>query len=173
MAAANAHRSCDLPRSRHPAIEAAGPHLFLNRTCFNGIYRVNRHGLFNVPYGSQEHTTFFHPETLRQTHVALTDVDISCRDFSLGAERARSGDFVYVDPPYVTGLRGGQGFTRYQAGGFGEADERRVADMVRVLDRRGCLVMVSGADSEVTRALYQGFRVDSFTVQRKVGGHVV
>lgn len=155
-----------------PSVARGARTLFLNRTCFNGIYRVNRHGLFNVPYGSQQHTTFFHPETLRRTHVTLAGVDISCCDFALGAERARSGDFVYLDPPYATGLRGGRGFMRYQAGGFGEADERRVADLVRVLDRRGCLVMVSSADSEIARTLYQGFRIDSFTVQRRVGGHV-
>lgn len=82
-----------------PPIERAARTLFLNRTCFNGLYRVNRSGLFNVPYGSQEHMTFFHPETLRRTSSQLAGVDISWADFVVGAERARSGDFVYLDPP--------------------------------------------------------------------------
>ncbi len=155
-----------------PPIERAARTLFLNRTCFNGLYRVNRSGLFNVPYGSQEHTTFFHPETLRRTSSQLAGVDISWADFVVGAERARSGDFVYLDPPYATGLRGGQGLMRYQAGGFGQTDERRLAEVVRSLDRRGCLVMVSNADTEAVRELYRGFRIDAFTVERRVGGHV-
>jgi DNA adenine methylase len=155
-----------------PPIERAARTLFLNRTCFNGIYRVNRDGLFNVPYGKQEHTTFFQPEALRQTHVALAGVRISCCDFARATERARSGDFVYLDPPYVAGLRGGQGFTSYQSAGFGEDDERRVADLVRALDRRGCFVMLSSADTKPIRALYRGFRIESLAVTRQVGGHV-
>jgi DNA adenine methylase len=159
------------PDSLRP-IERAARTLFLNRTCFNGIYRVNSHGLFNVPYGKQEHTTFFQPEALRQAHVALAGVRISCCDFVRAAERARPGDFVYLDPPYAAGLRGGQGFTQYQSAGFSDDDERRVADLVRALDRRGCFVMLSSADTVATRALYRGFRIESFTVPRQVGGHV-
>jgi DNA adenine methylase len=155
-----------------PSVERAARTLFLNRTCFNGLYRVNRHGLFNVPYGSQPYTTFFYPETLRSTHRALVGVDISSHDFEVSAERARSGDFVYLDPPYTSGLRGGRGSMRYQAAGFSEADEQRLADVVRQLERRGCLVMMSNADSATTRKLYRGFRIDSFSVGRNVGGHV-
>jgi DNA adenine methylase len=157
---------------RLPPIERAARTLYLNRTCFNGIYRVNGKGLFNVPYGKQEHTTFFHPEALRQAAVALAGVHVSCCDFARATERARSGDFVYLDPPYVAGLRGGQGFTRYQSAGFREDDERRLAELVRALDRRGCFVMLSSADTKATRALYRGFLIESLTVRRQVGGHV-
>jgi DNA adenine methylase len=158
------------PDSLRP-IERAARTLFLNRTCFNGIYRVNRQGIFNVPYGKQQHTTFFQPEALRQAHVALAGVRISCCDFVQATQRARAGDFVYLDPPYVAGLRGGGGFTHYQREGFDEDDERRVADLVRALDQRGCFVMLSSADTRAIRALYRGYRIESFAVPRRVGGH--
>ena len=154
-----------------PPVERAARTLFLNRTCFNGLFRVNRAGLFNVPYGSQQHTTFFQPDSLRRAHVALQNADIACRDFTTCADRARRGDFVYLDPPYVSGLRGDKGFVSYQADGFGEADAQRVAQLFEQLDRQGCKVMLSNPDTAVTRAHYRGFRIESLTVRRQVGGH--
>jgi DNA adenine methylase len=154
-----------------PPVERAARTLFLNRTCFNGLFRVNRDGLFNVPYGSQEHTTFIFPEALRFAHLTLQSADIACRDFAMTADDARPGDFVYLDPPYISGLRGGQGFVSYQAGGFGDADAQRVAQLFEQLDRRGCRVMLSNPDTADTRARYRGFRIHALSVQRQVGGH--
>jgi DNA adenine methylase len=154
-----------------PPVERAARTLFLNRTCFNGLFRVNRAGLFNVPYGSQQHTTFFQPDSLRRAHLALQSADISCCDFTTCAERARPGDFIYLDPPYVSGLRGDESFVCYQAGGFSEADAQRVAQLFEQLDRRGCKVMLSNPDSRVTRAYYRGFRIEALSVRRQVGGH--
>ncbi len=150
-----------------PPVERAARTLFLNRTCFNGLYRLNRHGLFNVPYGSQAHTTFFHPEAIRRAHAALKGSEIRCRDFEASAEEARRGDFVYLDPPYVTSRTA----FNYQAEAFGEAEQRRVAEVVRRLDARGCLVLASNADCELTRELYAGFEVEALSVIRQVGGH--
>ncbi len=154
-----------------PPVERAARTLFLNRTCFNGLFRVNRAGLFNVPYGSQQHTTFFQPDSLRRAHLALQNADIACRDFTTCADQARRGDFVYLDPPYVNGLRGDQGFVSYQANGFGEADAERVAELFEQLDRQACRVMLSNPDTAVTRARYRGFRIESLSVRRQVGGH--
>jgi DNA adenine methylase len=113
----------------------------------------------------------FYPETLRNTHRSLAGVDISSHDFEASAERARSDDFVYLDPPYASGLRGGRDSMRYHAAGFSEVDQRRLADIVRQLDRRGCLLMMSNPDSAATRELYRRFRIDSFSVGRYIGGH--
>jgi DNA adenine methylase len=154
-----------------PPVERAARTLFLNRTCFNGLFRVNRAGLFNVPYGSQQHTTFFQPDSLRRAHLALQSAGLACRDFATCADQARRGDFVYLDPPYVSGLRGDQGFVSYQADGFDEADAERVAQLFEQLDRQGSMVMLSNPDTAVTRARYRGFRIESLSVRRQVGGH--
>jgi len=160
-------------RGIHPdalvPVERAARTLFLNRTCFNGLYRVNRHGLFNVPYGSQAHTTFFQPALIHGAHRALRGVEVHCEDFEACGARARSGDFVYLDPPYAVGLNAGRVF-KYQAGGFGEAEQRRVADLCRQLDKRGCLFMLSNSDCPLTRELYAGFELEALSVARRIGG---
>jgi DNA adenine methylase len=152
-----------------PPVERAARTLFLNRTCYNGLYRVNRHGLFNVPYGNQAHTTFLQPTIIREAHRALRGAEIACEDFEACAGRARAGDFVYFDPPYAASLRDGKPFD-YQAGGFGEDAQRRVAELFRLLARRGCLMMASNADCEFTRRLYAGFEIEALSVRRKIGG---
>ncbi len=161
------HRVRGIHPDALPPVERAARTLFLNRTCFNGIYRLNRHGLFNVPYGSQPDTSFFVPEAILRAHRALRGTEIRCRDFEAAAGEARRGDFVYLDPPYVAS---GKTFN-YQAEAFGEAEQRRVAQVFRRLDARGCLVMASNADCELTRELYAGFEVEALSVIRQVGGH--
>ena len=152
-----------------PPVERAARTLFLNRTCYNGLYRVNRHGLFNVPYGNQARTSFFQPTIVRAAHRALQGAEIFCEDFQACARRVRSGDLVYLDPPHAAALRGGEVF-KYQADGFGEAEQRRVAELFRLLDRRGCLVMASNADRHLTRRLYAGFEIEALSVRRQIGG---
>lgn len=152
-----------------PPVERAARTLFLNRTCYNGLYRVNRHGLFNVPYGNQAHTSFFQPTIVRAAHRALQGAEIFCEDFEACAGRVRPGDFVYLDPPYAAALRDGKAF-KYQANGFGEAEQRRVAEIFRLLDQRGALVMASNADCQLTRQLYAGFEIDALSVRRRIGG---
>lgn len=152
-----------------PPVERAARTLFLNRTGFNGLFRVNRHGLFNVPYGNQAHMSFFQPTIIRAAHRALRIAEIFCEDFEGCAARVRSGDFVYLDPPYAVGLNDGEPF-KYQADGFGEAEQRRVADFFRSLDRRGCLVMANNADCALTRQLYAGFEIEALSVGRRIGG---
>jgi DNA adenine methylase len=152
-----------------PPVERAARTLFLNRTCFNGLYRVNRHGIFNVPYGRQAHTTFFHPSAIRAAHQALQGAQILREDFEACAGRARAGDFVYLDPPYPVGMNEGKPL-KYQASGFGEEEQRRAAEVFRVLDGRGCLVMASNADTPRTRQLYAGYEVLALSVARGIGG---
>jgi DNA adenine methylase len=154
-----------------PPVERAARTLFLNRTCFNGLYRVNSQGLFNVPYGSQRDRAFFQPEALRGAHRALAGVRITCADFASSMDHVRPRDFVYLDPPYVSGMRAGAGFASYQAAGFAEQDQRRLATTVRSLDERGAFVMVSNSDGDLPRELYGGLHVETLSVRRQVGGH--
>lgn len=153
-----------------PPVERAARTVFLNRTGFNGLFRVNRHGLFNVPYGRQAHSTFLHPSAIRAAHRALQGVEMRCEDFEACAGRARAGDLVYLDPPYPVGLGEESPSFSYQAEGFGHEDQLRVAALFRLLDARGCLVMASNADTPLTRQAYAGFEVESFTVARGIGG---
>jgi DNA adenine methylase len=155
-----------------PPVERAARTLFLNRTCFNGIYRVNSKGIFNVPYGNMPNQAFYVPDAIRRAHHHLAGAEIFCDDFENCGEPARAGDFVYLDPPYPRGLSG-EMFdpVEYQAGGFGEEDHRRVAAFVRRLDQRGVQFMLSNSDCELTRELFAGFRIDTLSVQRCVGGH--
>ena len=156
-----------------PPVEGAARTLFLNRTCFNGLYRVNSKGIFNVPYGNQANNGFYLPAAIWRAHHDLAGAELSCADFEACAERARPGDFVYLDPPYPRGLRG-EVFdpVAYQAGGFGEAEHRRVAALVHLLDQRGCLFMLSNSDCELTRVLFAGFRIDRLAIRRQLSGHV-
>jgi DNA adenine methylase len=147
--------------------------LFLNRTCFNGIYRVNSKGMFNVPYGNMTDQGFYVPDAILRAHRDLADADIRCEDFEGCGDRARPGDLVYLDPPYPRGLRGDTfDPVAYQAGGFSQADHRRVASLVRRLDQRGVRFMLSNSDCELTRELFADFRIDTLSVRRNVGGHV-
>ncbi len=163
------HRVRGLHPDALPPVERAARTFFLNRTGFNGLFRVNRHGLFNVPYGNQAHMSRFQPTIIRAAHRALRIADIFCEDFEGSAARVRSGDFVYLDPPYAVGLNDGEPF-KYQADGFGEAEQRRVADFFRSLDRCGCLVMATNADCALTRQLYAGFEIEALSVGRRIGG---
>lgn len=152
-----------------PPVERAARTMFLNRTAFNGLFRVNAAGLFNVPYGSMDHSTFFQPQVVWAWHRALAGATLIAADFAGAADRAQAGDLVFLDPPYARGLRSDWRFD-YQAGGFGDADHRRVADLMRRLDRRGCRLMVTNSDCDFVRDLYRGFRLERVRVPRHVGG---
>ena len=122
----------------------------------------------NVPYGSEPHRAFLHPAAIYEAHRALQGVQVLCEDVEAGADRIRSGDFVYLDPPYPEGLNGKKSFS-YQMGGFHEADQRRLARLASLLDRRGAFVMLSNADTPLVRDLYRSFNLEPMIVARQVG----
>lgn len=144
--------------------------LYLNRTCFNGVYRVNASGRFNVPYGRRrpgEQRGFLFPNAIWAAHYQLAKATVRHEDFEVCAERARARDFIYLDPPYAGLCQGGHS---YNPGGFSDNDQKRVAALMRILDRRGCFVMASNSDSLLARQLYQGFDIQTALVRRHVGG---
>ncbi len=147
-------------------IERAARLIFLNKTCFNGLYRVNRRGHFNVPYGRDIRANFTDEGALRRVSKCLKRAELRCGDFSDICADAAEGDFIYFDPPYLT--RRAARTIRYQPAAFYEGDHRRLARCVHELDRRGCFVMVSNSEHPLIRKLYQGFRIESFDVRRKV-----
>ena len=147
-------------------VQRAARFLYLNRTCFNGLYRVNRKGQFNVPFGRYQNPRICDVPRLTAASRALQHADIRQSDFTLVLEHARRGDFFYFDPPYLP--RNETSFTSYTAADFGPADHQRLADTVRELDRRGCFVMVSNSDNPLVQTLYRDFRIERIQASRQI-----
>jgi DNA adenine methylase len=137
-------------------IERAGRFLFLNRVCYNGLYRVNRRGQFNVPFGRHHNPTVCDAANLRAASQALQGVTLVAGDFVRCLDWARRGDLVYLDPPYHP-LSDTASFTSYTASSFGREDQQRLAGLFRDLDRRGCRLLLSNSNTPFIRELYQAF----------------
>ncbi|MCC6624105.1 MAG: DNA adenine methylase [Deltaproteobacteria bacterium] len=148
-------------------VERASRFVFLNRTCFNGLYRVNRRGQFNVPFGRYDNPNLCPAERLRAVSRVLAGADLAHRDFEDAVAGARRGDFAYFDPPYVPLTRTAS-FTSYTAGDFGEDDQRRLAATVRRLARRGVRCMVSNSDAPLVHELYEGLRIERILAPRAI-----
>lgn len=144
--------------------------IYLNKTCFNGLYRVNRAGQFNVPMGRYANPQIFDPETLRQASLALQNVTLSVADFQEVLTWATAGDFIYFDPPYYP-LSKTANFTSYTDQPFGEAEQIALAQVVETLARRGCYVMVSNAWVEPVLQLYQSWRCIELKASRVINSN--
>lgn len=129
--------------------------IFLNRTCYNGLYRENKKGEFNVPYGRYKNPTICQEERLRKAAVILSRATLRAADFAEAVEAAEAGDFVYFDPPYVP-LSATSNFTGYDRRGFDAADQRRLADTIAALTRRNVRVMLSNSSADAVYDLYEG-----------------
>jgi len=130
---------------------------YLNKTCYNGLYRVNRKGQFNVPMGRYKNPSIFDAEELRAASRALEGVTIEVADFRDVLKRARKNDFVYFDPPYYP-LSKTAGFASYTEHPFGKFEHESLALVARALSEKGCKVMVNNSWTEFTRRLYFGFK---------------
>ncbi|MCB9763484.1 MAG: DNA adenine methylase [Alphaproteobacteria bacterium] len=150
-----------------PLHQRAGRTIYLNRTGFNGLYRVNRSGKFNVPFGRYTNPVICDEENLQGCSRVLQGVALVHEDFEAAADRARAGDFVYFDPPYVP-LTPTASFTSYVADGFGLADQERLAALFRRLSERGVQVMLSNSDTPLVRELYAGFHLEEVQARRNV-----
>ena len=119
-------------------VERAARTLYLNRTCYNGLYRVNAAGQFNAPFGRYKNPTICDEDTLLAVHRYFADNDVafSQGDFAAAVAEAREGDFVYFDPPYDP-VNVTSSFTGYQKGGFDRAEQERLKEVCDDLDRRG------------------------------------
>jgi DNA adenine methylase len=144
--------------------------IFLNKTGYNGLYRVNRSGQFNVPFGRFTKPLFCDPANLRACSRALKGVTIETGDFTSVLEHAKKGDFVYFDPPYVP-LSRTSDFTAYVPGGFGEAEQEKLADVFAKLAARGVHVMLSNSDTKLVRELYADFHIDTVYATRNVNSN--
>jgi DNA adenine methylase len=143
--------------------------LYLNRTAFNGIYRVNRKGEFNVPFGCKAGTVLCDKVNLRAVSAVLRDVELECADFEAVFRKARAGDVVYADPPYTT-MHDRNGFRRYNEAIFSWADQQRLASAAHDAVKRGVSVLVSNAHHEEVMKLYAGFDATTLTRSSCIAG---
>jgi len=142
--------------------------IYLNKTCFNGLYRVNQKGQFNVPFGKwKKSPRVFEPENLRACSAVLQDVEILQGDFVEVVKQAGAGDTVYLDPPYVP-LNPTSNFSSYTSGGFTIRDQERLALAFRELVERGVQVIQSNSDTPTIRELYRGFEMHEVMARRSI-----
>jgi DNA adenine methylase len=141
--------------------------IYLNKTCYNGLWRVNSKGHFNVPAGRYRNPTILDEDRLRAASQALQGVELEVMDFERVIRLAGRGDFVYLDPPYFP-LSETANFTSYSQDAFGEYEHRKLALVFAELDRKGCRVMLSNSDTPLVRELYRDFRVETMIARRAI-----
>lgn len=138
-------------------LDVASRFIYLNRTCFNGMYRVNSKGQFNVPFGRYKNPIICDEDNLRAVSKALRGVEILNVDYKIVISKAKAGDFVYFDPPYYP-ISSTSSFTSYTKDGFAEKEQVELRDTFAGLSNRGCYVMLSNSDSAFIRDIYGGLK---------------
>ncbi|MEW6637295.1 MAG: Dam family site-specific DNA-(adenine-N6)-methyltransferase [Actinomycetota bacterium] len=154
-----------LPESL-PLFRRAAHFIYLNKTCFRGLFRVNRSGRFNVPYGQYDRR-YYDPENLRAAAEALKGTEIRKGDFELCLYDVTERDFVYLDPPYYK-LGGYSDFNRYTKDQFREHDHFRLASLCRELDLRGVRWAVSNSETPFIRKLFEGYHATVIDNRREI-----
>ncbi len=149
--------------------ERAARMIYLNKTGYNGLYRVNRQGKFNVPFGRYKAPKYLDKDNLLAVSLALRNVEILCAPFETVVERAKPGDWVYFDPPYVP-VSQTSNFTSYHANGFGLKDQERLRDICVELSKNKVYVMLSNSDTVIIRSLYAMpfFTIDQVLANRAI-----
>ncbi len=144
----------DLHRSRNN-IERAARFIALNRTCYNGLYRVNNKGSFNVPWGKYKDPVICDSKNLRNLSIVLKQsrVNIGVRDYKELLKNTREGDFIYLDPPYRPTSSTAY-FTGYTRAGFTDEDQRDLADIFEELNERKCMVMLTNSNTRLIKEMY-------------------
>jgi len=143
----------DLDPKQLNNVDKAARFIYLNKTCFNGLYRVNSKGKFNVPIGSYKNPDVVQEDKLKKIFGLLKNVIIKSESFENVIKYAKKGDFIYLDPPYYP-LRKGKSFTSYTDGNFLEKEQEKLAEVFAKLTKTGCLCMESNSDTEFIKKLY-------------------
>ena len=148
------------------SIERASRFIYLNRTCFNGMYRVNSQGQFNVPFGNYKNPRIVDAENLINCSKLLKNTEIYCADFSEILNKVQKGDFVYFDPPYVP-LNETSSFTSYTKDGF-DLDMQFKLDE---LDSKGVMFMLSNSDTKLVNELYSNYEIKKVFASRAINAN--
>lgn len=151
-------------------LNIASRFIFLNRTCFNGMYRVNSKGEFNVPFGSNKNPLICDEENLRKVSKALKKVEIKHQDYKQILKKARKGDFIYFDPPYYPTNKTSS-FTSYTTEAFLDKEQTELRDTFEKLHKKGCFVMLSNSDTPFINKIYseiKGARISKVSAGRAI-----
>jgi len=163
-------------RSLNPAdlspLEQAARLIFLNKTCYNGLYRENRGGRFNVPFGRYKNPKICDEQRLRTASAVLQGINLQEAEFDQAVSNAKPGDFIYLDPPYAP-ISATSNFTSYNRYNFLAADQRRLADTVHDLTARGCSVMLSNSSAPLVYELYgdRGYHLIKVNSRRNINSN--
>ena len=155
-------------------VEEAALLLYLNKTAYNGLYRVNSKGKFNVPFGRYENPTIVQEKRIVYASQLLKMVEILCEDFTYIGDTAKEGDLCYLDPPYNP-VSDTANFTGYAVSGFDADDQDRLKDLCVELNKRGAIFVLSNSDTEFVRHLYKGikdFRLIPLRTNRMISSKV-
>jgi len=148
-------------------VKRAARFIYLNKTCFNGLFRVNSKGQFNVPIGSYKNPDIAQEEKLKEISALLKNAIINLDDFEKVVSLANKGDFIYFDPPYFP-LKKGKSFTTYTKDKFLEEEQERLAKVFKKIHKKGCLVMLSNSDTKFIKDLYKGFNINTVRATRMI-----
>lgn len=151
-------------------IKRAARIIYLNKTCFNGLYRENSQGKFNVPMGKYKNPPICQPDLLRSVSAALQSKEIKVRSFEKVLNDAKKGDFVYFDPPYHP-ISATSNFTGYSRDSFSEKDQIRLRDVFAELANLGVKVMLSNSDCELIWELYNNFNIHQVLAARSINSN--
>ena len=147
-------------------IDIASLFIYLNRTCFNGLYRENSKGEFNVPIGSYKNPLICDEMNLLYVNKILQNIIIKCHGYE--HIKPKEGDFVYFDPPYIPLDK--TSFTKYSSDDFGEKDHRNLADFCCKLSKNGIFFMISNSNTKLTKEIYSQFTLKEIQVMRTIAG---
>ena len=146
--------------------DRASRFIYLNKTCFNGLYRVNSKNGFNVPIGSYKNPEICNEHDLREISHLLKKATINTKQFYEAVKEAKKGDFVYFDPPYYPLKR--DSFTTYTKDKFLEAEQEHLAKVFKELDEKGVKVMLSNSDTKFIKDLYKGYNISIVKATRMI-----
>ena len=149
------------------SLTRASRFIYLNKTCFNGLYRVNSKGGFNVPIGSYKNPAICNEKELREISKSLKKVKIKVMSFEEITKLTKKDDFIYFDPPYYP-LKNKNSFTTYTKGNFLEKEQKQLAEIFKKLDKKGCKVMLSNSNTEFIKKLYKKFKINFVDANRMI-----
>jgi len=151
-------------------VEKASRTIYLNRCCYNGLYRVNSKGQFNVPFGRYRNPNFCDEENLEAVNNVLKNVDILLGSFELCLNFAEEGDFIYFDPPYHP-LSQTSSFTSYTKEDFGKESQRKLFNVFKRLDERGCKLLLSNSYNNFILDLYNEYQIILLNAKRAINSN--
>jgi DNA adenine methylase len=152
------------------SVQLASRFIYLNKTCFNGLHRVNSKGQFNVPFGRYKNPTICNADNLRACSQVLQSTEIKLASFDQIISRAQKNDFVYFDPPYAP-VNTTSSFTKYAKEDFGAEKQVQLADVCRQLDQQGTYFMLSNSKVPLILDLYKDFKIDSVQAIRAINSN--